>query len=90
MKRCNGPTTPALRGLGRELPISPRELEIATLASRGRTNRDIAGHLTLSVRTHHNHLHNVYQKLGIASRDELVQILEPFGAVAHEWPPDLD
>ena len=90
MKRCNGPTTPALRGLGRELPISPRELEIATLASRGRTNRDIAGHLTLSVRTVDNHLHNVYQKLGIASRDELVQILEPFGAVAHERPPDLD
>ncbi len=37
--------------------------------------REIAAKLVLSVRTVDNHLQNVYSKLGVSSRDELVSVL---------------
>ena len=51
--------------------LTPREREIAKLAARGRTSKDVAGDLVLSVRTVDNHLANVYAKLGIPGRAEL-------------------
>ena len=47
--------------------LTPREREIAELASRARTSKDIAAALVLSVRTVDNHLSNVYVKLGVSS-----------------------
>jgi DNA-binding NarL/FixJ family response regulator len=43
---------------------------VALLAAAGRSNRDIADQLTLSVRTVENHLQQVYRKLGL-HREEL-------------------
>ncbi|MEO3808314.1 LuxR C-terminal-related transcriptional regulator [Sphaerisporangium sp. B11E5] len=55
--------------------LSARELEIARLASWNLTNREIADWLTLSHRTVGNHLHNVYTKLGVNRRLDLVPLL---------------
>jgi pimeloyl-ACP methyl ester carboxylesterase/DNA-binding CsgD family transcriptional regulator len=48
--------------------LSARELEVLRLAARGRDNEEIAGELTLSVRTVERHLQNVYDKLGVRGR----------------------
>lgn len=73
--RCGNVRTPALDDLEAELPLTRREREVAHLAVRGMTNRDIAERLTLSVRTVDNHLHSIYEKLGIQGRRDLASIL---------------
>jgi DNA-binding CsgD family transcriptional regulator len=56
------------------LPLREREREIAERATHGRTNKQIAEELVISVRTVENHLYRVYAKLGIDGRDELVAL----------------
>ncbi|MDN5918031.1 MAG: LuxR C-terminal-related transcriptional regulator [Pseudonocardia sp.] len=69
--RCEGAHTPALALAGEPSPLTPREREIATLASHGLSNRDIAETLVVSERTVHNHLHRAFAKLGITTRRQL-------------------
>ncbi|MFE7563250.1 AAA family ATPase [Kitasatospora sp. NPDC057500] len=54
--------------------LTPQEFQIARLAARGLTNRDIAAQLFLSPRTVGHHLYKAYPKLGIASRTELAAL----------------
>jgi DNA-binding CsgD family transcriptional regulator len=77
---CEGVRTPALAELDAELPLTPREREIATLAARGLSSREIADLLIVSVRTIDNHLHSAYAKLGVSGRQELSPILLPTAA----------
>jgi len=49
-----------------------RELEVLGLAARGLSNKEIAGELSISVRTVQAHLVNVFNKLGVSSRTEAV------------------
>lgn len=72
---CEGARTPALDRVDLPLPLTPREREVAILAARGLSNREIAERLVVSVRTVDNHLHHVYSKLGVAGREELRAIL---------------
>ncbi len=75
VERCESPDTPALR-LETEIdPLSSREREIALLAAEGRTSRQIADQLYLSVRTIDNHLQRAYTKLGVAGRSQLADAL---------------
>lgn len=66
-----GAATPAIAELRDAPPLTPREREIALLAARGMTSREIAVRLGLSSRTVDNRLAGVYDKLGIAGRQEL-------------------
>jgi DNA-binding CsgD family transcriptional regulator len=61
------------KGYGREL--SPREHEVAQLASDGLTNRDIALSLTVSRSTVEHHMTSALRKLGATSRHELGDLL---------------
>jgi DNA-binding CsgD family transcriptional regulator len=74
-----------LRRLGRRVqrrtrdgagPLTAREREIAGLVAAGATSREVAAQLVLSPRTVEAHLRNVYGKLGVRSRVELVRELE--------------
>jgi predicted ATPase/DNA-binding CsgD family transcriptional regulator len=51
--------------------LSPREREIATLVSRGMTNRAIAGELVISKATVARHVANILTKLGFQSRAQV-------------------
>jgi DNA-binding NarL/FixJ family response regulator len=68
--------TPALRQLRPDV-LTRREWEVAALAARGLSNRDIAALLVVSVRTVENQLHRVYAKLAVGGRDELASALAP-------------
>jgi DNA-binding CsgD family transcriptional regulator len=58
-------------------PLTSREREIALLALRGLSNKEIARSLTVSTRTVEGHLYRIYVKLGIGRREELAAELEP-------------
>ena len=51
--------------------LTETEERVATLAAAGRSNKDIAAELFMSVHTVGAHLSHVYRKLGIRSRTEL-------------------
>jgi len=72
---CEGSVTFALSGLGEVDVLSPREHEVAEMAARGCSNRDIAEALSLSVRTVESHLYKVFAKLGVEQRSELCGML---------------
>jgi ATP/maltotriose-dependent transcriptional regulator MalT len=48
--------------------LSGRELEVLRLLSAGKTNKEIASDLVVSVRTVDRHVSNLYAKLGVSSR----------------------
>ncbi|WP_369198932.1 helix-turn-helix transcriptional regulator [Streptomyces djakartensis] len=73
---CPGAYTPLLANAQVSALLTTREHEIALLAAAGRSSRDIAASLNLSVRTVDNHLNHVYTKLGIATRRELSKALD--------------
>ena len=47
-----------------------REQEVVELLATGRTNRQIADRLHVSVKTVERHLSNLYRKLGVSNRTE--------------------
>ena len=55
--------------------ISPREREIVDKICEGKTNRQIADELFISLQTVKDHTHRIYSKIGINSRLKLVQLL---------------
>jgi two-component system response regulator NreC len=57
-------------------PLTPRELDVLRLLSKGNTNRQTAEVLGLSVRTVENHRANLMGKLDLSSRVELVSYAE--------------
>jgi DNA-binding CsgD family transcriptional regulator len=68
--------------------LSPREAEVAALASEGLSNREIALTLFLSQKTVEGHLRSTMRKLGVSSRSELPERLEN-GAEAMDTEPVL-
>ncbi len=54
-------------------PLSEREREVLRLLALGHTNQEIAKMLFISVRTAETHRAHIMQKLGLASRAELVR-----------------
>ena len=48
--------------------LTPRELEILQLALTGKTNRAIAGQISISQRTVEFHLDHIYTKIGVRTR----------------------
>ena len=62
---------PASEHDGLSEPLTPQELEIASLAAAGLTNKQIGERLYLSHRTVGGHLYRIFPKLGIHTRAAL-------------------
>ena len=56
--------------------LTPSELRIVRLAAAGRSNREIAQELYVTLKTVEGHLSRAYTKLGIEGRAQLPQVLE--------------
>ena len=53
-------------------PLTPRELEVLGLMKLGRTNRQIAQDLVISLGTAKNHVEHIIAKLGVSDRTQAV------------------
>jgi DNA-binding NarL/FixJ family response regulator len=63
---------PAAAGRERERsPLSQREREIVALVAQGFKNKEMAEKMFISEQTVKNHLHNIFDKLGVSDRLEL-------------------
>ena len=64
--------------------LTRREAEVAALAARGLTNRDIAAQLFLSVRTVEVHVDHILTKLGFRTRTQLAAWAHEEGLLAED------
>lgn len=63
---------PALEAVADDdLPLTPRECEVAHLITVGQTNKEIAAKLVIARRTVDSHVENILSKLGFASRTQV-------------------
>jgi DNA-binding NarL/FixJ family response regulator len=66
------PTSSPTNGRTRERsPLSQREREIVGLVAQGFKNKEMAEKMFISEQTVKNHLHNIFDKLGVSDRLEL-------------------
>jgi LuxR family transcriptional regulator, maltose regulon positive regulatory protein len=73
---------PAEKPIGLDEPLSERELEVLKLVAKGFTNQEIAARLYLSLRTIKFHTSNIYGKLGVKSRTEVVAKARELGLLS--------
>ena len=66
------------RSSGRDA-LTASELRVATMASEGKTNREIAEDLWVTLSTVEAHLTRVYRKLDITKRSALGDALKSMG-----------
>jgi DNA-binding NarL/FixJ family response regulator len=62
-----------LKPASRPRQLTPRQREIAQLLAEGRSAKEIASILDISIRTVHFHKYEIMKELGLASNAELVQ-----------------
>ncbi len=61
--------------------LTRRELEVLRLLASGERNKEIAGHLSLSVNTVKFHIENIFQKLGVQTRTQAARAAAECGLV---------
>jgi non-specific serine/threonine protein kinase len=55
--------------------LTPREREVAALVAEGRTNKEIAAALVISLRTAEGHVENILAKKGFSTRTQIARWL---------------
>lgn len=62
--------------VARQYGLSARETEVFMLLAKGRGIEHIQGKLCISGHTVKSHIYNIYRKMGIGSREELLDAVE--------------
>jgi DNA-binding CsgD family transcriptional regulator len=75
LTRCEGAVTPPVQTVTARALLTPGELDAAAQAAAGRSNKQIAADMHISVRTAESHLQRAYEKLGVSGRHELADAL---------------
>jgi DNA-binding CsgD family transcriptional regulator len=70
------PYIAACKRTGEKAKLSSREQEILELLAMGRGNENMARKLSVSLNTVRTHTHNIYSKLDVHSREELIELIE--------------
>jgi DNA-binding CsgD family transcriptional regulator len=65
-----------IAGFGDAYKLSPKEKEVVAYLARGRTSAYIGEQLFLSQNTIKSHTYRIYQKTGIHSQQELIEMIE--------------
>lgn len=66
--------------------LTPKEREVVTLIARGYRYREAADELGISERTLETHMKHIFEKLGVASRNEVTYLAFKTGFVRPEDP----
>jgi DNA-binding CsgD family transcriptional regulator len=66
---------PGMQRFRANFQLSAREGEILDLLLKGKSNKDIERELFISHHTVRNHIYNIYQKLGVSSRLQLLNLI---------------
>jgi DNA-binding CsgD family transcriptional regulator len=59
--------------------LTSREVDVIENVLNGKTNKEIGDLLFISVKTVENHLYNIYQKVDVTSRGQLIHTLQTWG-----------
>lgn len=68
------------QSMAKQYGLTKREIEITDLFVQGKSLRKVAETLVISTSTAQTHIKNVYRKLDIHSKDELVDVLDAWNA----------
>jgi DNA-binding NarL/FixJ family response regulator len=68
------PTVEAPEYIPVQFLLTPRELDVLHLLARGKTNKELAAELEMSVRTAENHHANIMQKLNVESLADIIRL----------------
>lgn len=71
---------PEASQLLKEFGITRREEEVIRLICEGKTNKEIAEALYISIQTVKDHSHNIYRKTGVSNRVQLANMFRDTGA----------
>ena len=77
---ASDPLDERIARLAQDAGLSPRETEVLGFVGRGHSSVYVAKTLLVSESTVYTHVRNLYRKLGVSSREALIQLLnEPAG-----------
>lgn len=71
--------TPARTLLAKRFELTPRQLEILVLVSKGLSNKEVARLLAISPETTKSHLRDIYRRFGVANRIEAIDFARSHG-----------
>ena len=67
-------------------PLTPREIQVLYLVTRGKTNKEIKEALVISPKTVERHLQNIFDKLSVSNRTQAAVWAVQHGVII----PDMD
>ena len=81
------PVGPAATPSSAPAGLSPREVEVLRLLAAGRTSKEIAEALVLSIRTVERHITHIYEKIGARGRADATAFALKHGLSVESGPP---
>ncbi|QPA33353.1 response regulator transcription factor [Anoxybacillus caldiproteolyticus] len=65
--------------------LTSREMDVLKYIVQGYSNREIAEKLYISVHTVKNHITNIFQKLGVTDRSQVIAMVYQLNYGEYEW-----